>query len=82
MLIQVTQEGIDSGELRTSTRCAIAKALQRQTGAPLVNVGKVLGFTKESTWLWYHLVPEAGDFVRQFDAGRSVPSLTFIAEHL
>jgi hypothetical protein len=69
MIITVTQEDIDCGEPRSSNRCAIARAVSRETGQDClvspcgIRVGDY----------WSNMLPiteEARYFITHFDVGR------------
>ncbi len=68
-LIHVAQKDMRGAVCRDHQKCVIARAIQRQTGAPWVDVGActVLIGTSDKTGKRYHLTPEAKEQVAYFD---------------
>ena len=79
MLLEITQEDIDTGIVRNISNCAIAKAIKRLLDTQYVNVC-VTTNAMELNGRHYELPQSATDFIYLFDHGDAQPITLDIPE--
>jgi hypothetical protein len=85
LTVEVTADDIAKGTTWSNTRCPLALAIQRQTGAVAASVGGTnvyvsslpAGEPEEETPELWQLPDSATLFIGDFDAGRLVKPSTF-----
>lgn len=82
MKVVVTQDHIDRGLPARAQLCPIALALNEQHGNGHYVMVSAIDYSPNGwqTVAWYHMPPEASQFVRDFDHDRPVQPFEFEVE--